>query len=223
MKRNAKTDKALAQARQAYQDKITGKPATIPTKKGKKRATSKPSAKKDKPSELVQPESESVAMGKFIAVGTRGTAFLLSLPTALEIGERVSPMEKLHLPESFGATSAERSRYVGDLHAKGKACGILWIDAMTWISERGAKYTVYTLRDSLKKGLVRKVKATIARDGAKSKTVTLYVAKSFNPAHKLPHCLACDEVPAGRVETRLVNDNRNEGLVFKVKLAKLAK
>jgi len=219
MKKNSKTTEALKRAKLAYNARVNGQAPKAPAKQSK-RAKSKASAKNDEPKEKVQPDSETVAIGKFIAIGSRGTAFLLSLPTALEIGERTSPMEKLHLPESFGSTSAERSRYVGDLHAQGKACGVVWVDSISWIAPRGEKYVVAKLGDAIRKGLVKKVKATISRDNVKPKQVTLFVNAKFNvKAEKLPHCLATDAVKAGRVETRLVNDNRNENLVYKVKLA----
>jgi hypothetical protein len=230
---SAKTQKTLDAAKAAYQAKTNGQSAIVPVK-AEKRAKSKSSAKnkasknkakaksKDKaPVAQVQPESEKVTMGKFIATGSRGTAFLLTIPTALEIGERYAPMEKLHLPESFGSDSAARSKHVGNLHAQGKASGVVWIDSISWIAPRGEKYTVYTLATALNKGIVKKLKATISRDGSKAKQVSLYVGAKFNAkSDKYPHCFACSDVKAGRVETRLVNDGRNASLVYKVKLAK---
>lgn len=220
VKQNQKTKDKLAQAKAAYQARVSANGVQTPDK-GKKPRKTKAGANKRQASEdteekveQVQPDAEDIAIGKYIATGSRGTAFLLSLPSALEIGERVAPMEKLHLREDL------TYRQVGDLHAKGKTCGVVWIDSMSWIAPRGEKYSVWKLSDAIKKGIVKKVRGTIERDGMKAKQATFYVSSKLNTkAEKLPHCLATMDVPAGRVEVRLVNDKRNESLVYKVKLA----
>lgn len=190
--------------------------ANLAPKKGKDKA------KVEKP-EVELPETINVPMGKFIVIGSpgRGTAFMLTLPTSVEIGERYLPLEKNHLPDSFGATSAERAKRAVDMHSNGKPCGIPWVDSMSWLAPRGEKFTCLPLQKAIASKLVSKVKATISRDGMKPKQVTLYVHGKCNlKAEKLPHSIACLDVKSGRVETRLVNDGRNSSIVYKVKLAK---
>lgn len=185
------------------------------TTKTSKKTTSKRNAK--------TPASKG---GRLVAIGNRASGFIHgtteNYPACKD--SETSPLRPfaiglpcLPFPKTDqGGEEGQRKNC--ELHAQGKACGLAWVDSLSWVSSRNATFVVKGLNEALASGELVAYPATITRDG-KTLSTTLYAPASHNPKRdKQLHSYACADIPAGRVETKSAGA-RNVSLRYKVKFA----
>ena len=157
---------------------------------------------------LTKPVSASGSiLNRLVAIGNAGTAFTLTPPPE---NFPVDGTPTVAVFRSFKASGFEAVE-VGTLHAAGKPCGLPEWDAALFVSHRGVPVRVMPLGAAVKAGLVTEHTVLLRRDGKES-TVTVYGPAKWTPAQRQPKFLATLALPAGRVESKLVQpDKRNAG------------
>ncbi len=144
-----------------------------------------------------------------IAVGSAGTAFCLSAPY------EGFPTDGTPATASFRSAKVGGFSFVeiGSLHGKGEASGFPEWDACLFVSPRGETVRVMPLSAALKSGVVRADKYLLRGLGPE-REVTCYVPASHKPGMRPLKFTASPDVPAGRIESKLVfPDKRNESYV----------
>ena len=150
---------------------------------------------------------------KFIAVGSKGTAGVLC-----DIPDTISIDKPLTMAWDNTSERGSSNLAVCIAHSKGKPSGFLCYDIGCYVSERGEKFSVLPIAQAIKSGIVFAHKANITRDG-KTVSVTVYPKKGYNIAEKQPRVLACDGIPALRIEPMgktVSSDKRNVSLLWKL-------
>jgi hypothetical protein len=109
----------------------------------------------------------------------------------------------------FGLTAND----LGDAHGRGRAFSIPIYNWCPFVSQRKESFAVYLLKDAIRKGIVEKHQVVIRLSSGELKQVTIYpkATKNWSPS-KQSQSLACDGIPALRIELADVNDQRNSGL-----------
>lgn len=144
-----------------------------------------------------------------IAVGNAGTGLALSDPPE---GVNVQGEPFTASFRSFKAAGFEAVE-VGNLHGDGKPCGLPEWDCALFVSHRGKPVRLMPLSAALKSGVVFAHKVLLRKDGSE-REITVFAAKGWTPAQRQPKFLASMDVPAGRVESKLVQpDKRNASYV----------
>lgn len=141
--------------------------------------------------------------GRFslVAIGNAGTALCLSAPPE---GFPVDGTPTVASFRSFKAAGIEAVE-VGTLHGQGEACGMAEWDAALFVSHRGTPVRVLPISAALKSGAVAAHKMLLRGMGPE-REVTVYLAKGTTPGMRTPKFVACPDVKAGRVESRLVSE-----------------
>lgn len=153
--------------------------------------------------------SGKFTMASLIAVGSAGTAFCLSEPYE-GFPTDGSPATATFRSAKVGGFSFVE---IGNLHGKGEASGFPEWDACLFVSPRGETVRVMKLADALKTGAVREEKRLLRGLGPE-RTVTVYVRKEHKAGMRSDKFTASPDVPAGRIESKLVfPDKRNQSYV----------
>ena len=153
---------------------------------------------------------------RLVAVGNAGAAFCITLPPD---GFPVDGTPTVAQFRSFKSAGIE-AREVGEQHAAGEGCGLPEWDAALFVSHRGTPVRVLPLSMALAKGIVTRHAVCLRRDGM-SEAATVFSRAGWTPAMRQDQFLATADMPAGRVEARLVNEPdggpaRNRGYCGKV-------
>lgn len=158
------------------------------------------------------------ALARLIAIGANGTAFALpgaeaSIPPGLPLDGSPARIQW----RSFAGTGISPAEICA-AHAAGELCGFPEWDLACFAGSRRDGFAIMPLGDALKTGRVTETRLVLRQAGSQ-REVTVFAPAGWDSAQRVPAMLASLDVPAGRIESRVIRDGtvpRNAGLVGKL-------
>jgi hypothetical protein len=141
---------------------------------------------------------------KFIAIGSRGTAFAILDSRQME-GLRLNSYNQV-LKKTHRSPEQKAKRDSGEHQ------GVLWADSCSWITPRGGRFWIGTLNEALAQRLVRKARIKTKR-GARMEEFMGYVRADFDQikSARKSHKVIAVEGKGGRIEVTPVRKENSNG------------